>query len=219
MKRRTLASIGAAGMLVAFFAAVFLYERREAVQDDARSARHHAPPFVRDGAPALGPEDAQVVLVEFFDPGCETCRVFAVPVKEIVASHEDKVRLVLRYVAFHRGADQIAAALEASRYQGKFWETLDLVYARQKEWADHHHPNPDALWPHFPSVGLDVEKLREDMRRPEVAAALRQDRADAIALGVRGTPTFFVNGRPLPRFGLRELEALVRETVREVYGD
>jgi protein-disulfide isomerase len=116
-------------------------------------------------------------------------------------------------------ADQVAAALEASRQQGKFWETLDLVYATQQEWADHHHPNPDALWPHLPSVGLDVEQLREDMRSPEVATALRRDRADAVALGVRGTPTFFVNGHPLPRFGLSELEALVRETVREVYGD
>jgi protein-disulfide isomerase len=219
VNRRTIAAIGAAGMLVAFVAAVFLYERREAVQADARSALHHAPPFVRDGAPTLGPEDAQVVLVEFFDPGCETCRVFADPVKEIVASHEGKVRLVLRYVAFHQGADQVAAALEASRRQGKFWETLDRVYATQREWADHHHPNPDALWPHLPSVGLDVEELREDMRRPDVVTALQQDRADALALGVRGTPTFFVNGRPLPRFGLSELEALVRETVRDVYGD
>ncbi len=138
--------------------------------------------------------------------------------KEIVESHEGKVRLVLRYAPFHRGADQIAAALEASRRQGKFWETLDLVYAKQKEWANHHHPNPDVMWQHFPSVGLDVEKLREDMRRPEVAAVLQQDRADLVALGVRGTPTFFVNGRPLPRFGLRELESLVREKVREAYG-
>ena len=69
MSRRTIAAIGAAGLLAAFFAAAFLYERREATQIDAQSARHHGPPFVRDGAPALGPEDARVVLVEFFDPG------------------------------------------------------------------------------------------------------------------------------------------------------
>jgi len=219
VKRRTVAAIGAAGLLAVFFAAALLYERREAAQVEAARARHHGPPFVRAGAPALGPEDARVVLVEFFDPGCETCRVFAGPVKEIVESSQGRVRLVLRYAPFHRGADEIARALEASRRQGKFWETLELVYALQEEWADHHHPNPAALWPHFPSVGLDVEKLREDMRTPAVDAALRQDMADALALGVQRTPTFLVNGRPLERFGLRELQALVRDAVGETYGD
>ncbi len=69
MNRRTIAMIGAAGLLAAFCAAALLYERRETAQIDAQSARHNSPPFVRDGAPALGPEDARVVLVEFFDPG------------------------------------------------------------------------------------------------------------------------------------------------------
>ncbi len=138
--------------------------------------------------------------------------------KKIVEGSDGQVRLVLRYAPFHQGADVVALALEASRRQGKFWETLDLVYEKQREWADHHHPRPDVLWQYFPSVGLDVEKLREDMRSPEVAAVVRQDLADALVLDVRKTPTFIVNGRPLLRFGLRELQTLVGDTVVEVYG-
>ena len=133
-------------------------------------------------------------------------------------SYEGKVRLVLRYAPFHQGSETIARSLEASRRQGKFWETLELVYAKQNEWADHHQPRPDVMWQYFPSVGLDVEKLREDVRAPEVEAVLRQDMADAITLGVRKTPTFLVNGRTLQRFGLRELQALVGDTVMEAYG-
>ena len=64
MNRRSIALVGAAGLLAAFFAAGLLYQSREAAQIEARSARHHAPPFVRDGAPTLGNEDARVVLVE-----------------------------------------------------------------------------------------------------------------------------------------------------------
>jgi len=139
-------------------------------------------------------------------------------VKKIVEDSDGQVKLVLRYAPFHQGADVVAFALEASRRQGKFWETLDLVYERQREWADHHRPNPDVLWPYFPSVGLDVEQLRADMRSPEVGAVVRQDMADAIVLDVRKTPTFIVNGRPLLRFGQSELRALVRDTVAEVYG-
>lgn len=138
--------------------------------------------------------------------------------KKIVEASEGRVKLVLRYAPFHQGADVVAYALEASRRQGKFWETLELVYERQREWADHHRPNPDVLWPYFPSVGLDVEQLRADMRSPEVEAVVRQDLADAVVLGVRKTPTFLVNGRPLMRFGLAELKTLVGDTVDTVYG-
>ena len=138
--------------------------------------------------------------------------------KKIEEGSDGQVKLVLRYAPFHHGADVVAYALEASRRQGKFWETLDLVYQRQPEWADHHRPNPDVLWQYFPSVGLDVEQLRADMRSPEVAAVVRQDLADAIVLGIRKTPTFLVNGRPLARFGRAQLETLVADTVDAVYG-
>ncbi len=138
--------------------------------------------------------------------------------KKLVDSHDGKVRLVLRYAPFHQGADTIARSLEAARRQGKFWETLDLVYAKQGEWADHHDPKPDVMWEYFPTVGLDLEKLREDMATPETDAVLRQDMADVMTLGVRRTPTFLVNGRPLQQFGLRELETLVGQTVAEAYG-
>ena len=57
------------------------------------------------------------------------------------------------------------------------------------------------------------------VRDPEIEALLQQDMADAKTLGVRKTPTFIVNGQPLQRFGMRELETLVRAKVEEVYGD
>ena len=110
-------------------------------------------------------------------------------------------------------------ALEAARRQGKYWETLQLLYDKQPQWADHHHPRPDAMWEFFPLVGLDLVQLDEDMRDPEIEALLQQDMADAETLGVRKTPTFIVNGQPLQRFGMRELETLVRDKVEEVYGN
>jgi 2-hydroxychromene-2-carboxylate isomerase len=58
------------------------------------------------------------------------------------------------------------------------------------------------MWEFFPSVGLDMARLEEDMTHPEIEAIVRQDMADAIALGVRKTPTFIANGQPLQRFGL-----------------
>ena len=219
MNRRTIALLGAAGLIAAFAVAVYVYKGQRAAEGKALAARYDAPPLARDYSQSLGPDDARVVLVEFFDPGCETCRTFAEPVKKLVESHEGKVRLVLRYAAFHQGADTMVKALEAARRQGKYWETLQLLYDKQPQWADHHHPRPDAMWEFFPLVGLDLVQLDEDMRDPEIEALLQQDMADAETLGVRKTPTFIVNGQPLQRFGMRELETLVRAKVEEVYGN
>jgi protein-disulfide isomerase len=219
VNRKAIALLGAAGLIAAFAAAVYIYKSQRAAQVDALAARYGAPPLVRDHSKTLGPDDARVVIVEFFDPGCETCRVFYEPVKKLVELHDGKVRLVLRYAPFHQGADAMAKALEAARRQGKYWETLQLIYDKQPQWADHHHPRPEIMWEFFPLVGLDLVQLDRDMRDPEIETLLQQDMADANTLGVRKTPTFIVNGQPLERFGMRQLQSLVRTQVAEAYGD
>ncbi len=219
MNRGTIALLGAVGLMAAFAATVYIYENQQAAKIDVLGAKYNAPPYVRDYSQSLGPDDARVVLVEFFDPGCETCRAFAAPVKKLVESYEGRVRLVLRYAPFHHGADTMVKVLEAARRQDKYWETLQLLYDRQPEWADHHNPRTDAMWEFFPSVGLDLVQLAEDMLTPEIRAILEQDIADANTLGVRKTPTFIVNGKPLQRFGRVELETLVRVAVTEAYGN
>ena len=81
--------------------------------------------------------EQRVVLVEFFDPACETCREFHPYVKELLAAHPGKVRLVLRYAPFHQGSDTMVLILEAAGRRGRFWETLEVMYATQPQWASH----------------------------------------------------------------------------------
>ena len=159
-----------------------------------------------------------MVLVEYFDPGCETCRVFAGYVKAILAAHPTQVRLVLRYAPFHQGADMMVAILEAARRQNRYWETLQVMYDTQAQWASHHHPQPERIWAVLPTAGVDVERIRQDILRPEIMQVVRQDMADAQTLGVRRTPAFFVNGKPLTDFGPNQLKDLVQAEVAAQYG-
>ena len=69
MKRPVIAAIGAAGLVAVFLGAVAIYQRQQAAEIAGAGARYDAAPYVRAHSPALGPEDARVVLVEFFDPG------------------------------------------------------------------------------------------------------------------------------------------------------
>ena len=72
-------------------------------------------------------------------------------------------------------------------------------------------------WPFLEGLGLDLERVRREMNAADIAARIDKDTADARALNVTKTPEYFVNGRPMPRFGLEELQGLVKEELRSAY--
>ena len=167
--------------------------------------------LVRAHSPTEGRADAPVVIVEFFDPACGTCRDFYPKVKQLMADNPDRIRLVMRYTPFHKGSDKVVAVLEAARRQGKFWQALEALFAGQDDWASNHTAKVDLTWKYLNGIGLNMEQLAFDMTAPDLQQAVTQDLNDANALGVSQTPEYFVNGRPLPSFGFEQLRQLVAE--------
>ncbi|MDK9702002.1 MAG: DsbA family protein [Sulfuritalea sp.] len=212
MKQKTLFAVAVALLLLGFIAAALLYNaERQGQAGQVAAANSEA--LVRMHSPALGRADAPVVIVEFIDPACETCAAFYPLVKEILAANPDRIRLVLRYAPFHKGSDQVVAALEAARKQGKFWQALEALLKAQADWAPHHKAEVDLIWKHLEGAGLNLRQLRADMKAPEIDRVIEQDLLDAQTLKVTKTPEYFVNGKPLPRFGFEPLKALVDEAL------
>jgi protein-disulfide isomerase len=89
----------------------------------------------------------------------------------------------------------------------------EALLAAQPNWADHGRPNIAVAWAVAGSVGLDVDAARKLGATQAITDVLTQDMADVRAAGVRQTPTFFVNGKPLPSFGIKQLEQLVQSEV------
>jgi protein-disulfide isomerase len=168
-------------------------------------------------APTLGDPGAQVHIVEFLDPACGTCALFFPMVKQWMTEAPDKLRLSVRHVAFHSGADYAVRILEASREQDKYWETLEALLASQRMWVMNHTVQPDKVLPAIAGVGLDMEQLAADMNAVEVLQRIEKDKQDSITLKVSATPEYFVNGRPLPSFGQQQLLDLVREELQKAY--
>lgn len=170
--------------------------------------------LVRGHSPILGREDAPVTIVEFFDPACEACRRFHPIVKGILEEYPDDVRVVVRYAPFHGEASEVAVkVLEAARMQGVFLPVMDALLEAQPRWASHGGANIALIMEVAVAAGLDAEAAETQMRAPDVIGVLNQDRADVEAVGIRGTPTFFVNGKPLPEFGAAQLIAMVEAEV------
>ena len=171
-------------------------------------------PLIRPYSPVLGPVDAPVTIVEFFDPSCEACRAFHPVLQSIREEFPTQVRIVLRYAAFHQGSDEAVRILEAARAQGMFEPVLDALFERQPEWAPHSGPQLDLAWAIAGEAGLDVAAGQAYRQMPGVVAILNGDAADVEAVGIQQTPTFFINGEPLAEFGAEELVEAVREEVK-----
>mgnify|MGYP001562341863 CR=1 FL=1 len=208
--------VSAVLLLLVFLLGTFLY-KSEKLDQSAKAAEQNQTFLAREHSPKLGPAEAKVHLVEFFDPACGTCRDFYPLVKDLMKANRDKIRMSLRYAPFHAGSDNVVKIIEAARKQGKFWETLEVVLASQPRWAPNHRAEVELLWPQLGNLGLDLERIKRDMYAPEIERVIAQDVADAKALNVTKTPEFFVNGRPLPSFGYDQLKNLVDDAVAKAY--
>jgi len=216
MSRKTLFIATAAALVAAFVIGALVY-KSGALERQGMIAGANQQVFARDHAPSLGSAQAKVLIVEFLDPACGTCAQFYPYVKQMLAQHSGKVRLSIRHIPLHPGAEDVVRALEASRKQGRYWQTLEALLANQPQWVQNHVASVDRAWAVLAASGLNLDQLRADMNDPEVARRMETDRADAKTLNVTMTPEYFVDGRPLPSFGLEQLRNLVAQAVSKAY--
>lgn len=182
-----------------------------------KSAAPDRPGLGSEHAPTVGEATAKVHIVEFLDPACETCAVFYPMVKQMLAEHRGKIRLSLRHIPLHQGADTVVAMLEASRKQEKYWPALEALLGTQQLWVQHHVVLPAMARQVVASVVPDMARLAADMNAPDVLQRMAQDRSDAQKLGVKQTPEYFVNGRQMESFGRQQLQDLVRQALSAAY--
>jgi protein-disulfide isomerase len=214
---RTLLLVGSAVLLgMAVLAGTLLYFTGKSPQSVQAGERRQAG-LVQFYSPTQGNPQARVHIVEFLDPACETCASFYPYVKQIMAANPDRVRLTVRLVPFHKGSDYVVKVLDAARKQGKFWPALEALLANQSYWTRNHTVQEEYVWKPLEALGLNMEQMKVDMNSPDATRRMEQEIQDARTLKVTQTPEYFVNGRPLPSFGLEELQALVREEVQIAY--
>lgn len=209
--------ISAGLLLLLTFLGATLYFKAERAGEAERLAMENRAGLTREHAPSLGPADAKVRIVEFLDPACGTCKRFYPFVKDMLVAHPERIHLTLRYAPFHENAEQVAALLLAAARQGRHWETLEALLNAQDDWVENHVVQVDKVWRHLDGLGLDLARLKADMADAAIARQIEQDLADARSLGVKKTPEFFVNGKPLPSFGFEQLKTLVDEALARAY--
>lgn len=203
-------------MVGAFGWAAYLYNTQQS-QGLEQTLSSHGDALIKPHSPRKGDPNAKVTLVEFMDPACETCRRFHPVVDDLLAKYEGKLNLVVRYAPFHKGSDEMVKILAVMNQKGAFWQVLDLMFESQPNWASHHNPQPEVFWKILERYGFDVAELREQIKDPALDEIIRQDLADGRLLGANKTPTFIVNGKPMPSFGYQQLLDLVASEIAANY--
>jgi cyclophilin family peptidyl-prolyl cis-trans isomerase/protein-disulfide isomerase len=160
-----------------------------------------AVPPVQDGEHTRGPADAKTTFVIYGDFQCPVCAALAGQLPRLLKDHESEVRIVFRHFPLpnHDKAAITAEAAEAAAAQGKFWEMHDLLFKRQADWAN---LSGDAFRAELTSyatrVGLDIERFNRELDQGTYRDKVKQALDAATQLGLKGTPTVFVNGRQWP---------------------
>jgi protein-disulfide isomerase len=148
-----------------------------------------------DDDPAVGPPDAEVVIVEFLDFQCGYCGRFATEtLYQILDTYGDEIRFVSRdfpLTSIHTHAQKAAEAAQCAHEQGNYWEYHDLLLRNQQALTI------DSLKGYAEQLGLDMMSFDECLESGRYTTEVQQDLADGERYGVTGTPTFFVNGRLL----------------------
>jgi protein-disulfide isomerase len=166
---------------------------------------------------ASGNPNAPVVLEEFGDFQCPPCAMLSEPINQFEKDYRPNLRVVYHNfpLAVHAHAREAALVAEAAGLQGRFWEMHDLLYREQAIWSK--AMDVRTLFNSYAGMlNLDVERFNRDMDGEQVSERVMADQKQGASLGVRNTPTIFINNRTVDPKSLNPaaLRAEVEEAVK-----
>jgi protein-disulfide isomerase len=150
--------------------------------------------LVKNNSHKLVGKNSKATLVEFSDFQCPACGSVYPIVKNIKEKYKDDITFVYRHfpLDMHKNARVAAQASEAANEQGKFWEMHDLLFKNQTEWGESDDPM-GFFTTYAEQLGLNVEQFSNAIKNKKFAQRVSEDQNDGLALGVVGTPTFYLN--------------------------
>jgi len=146
--------------------------------------------------PFLGNPSAEIVIVEFIDFKCPNCKKSASITKKLFEQYGYKIKLIVRdfpAISIHPGADKLSEIAYCAHEQGRFWKMYDILFDNQVSLPSSLTNND--IKNLASSASVDFNKLTKCLSLNKAKIEVNKDYADGFKFGVKGTPTFFVNGQ------------------------
>ena len=159
-------------------------------------------------ARSLGNPKAKTWIIEYADFQCANCREAFKFMEGHLGDHPEEAYLQFRYyplIHSHLYALKSAIYADCAARQGKFWETARKIFEAQEEWGA--AKDPDAILARLgQEAGLDTRVLGACLEDSEIKSGILKEREEGKALGIKMTPTFFVNGKKIEGFEAMRVE-------------
>ncbi len=156
-------------------------------------------------SPVKGGKNASVAIVEFSDFQCTYCSKLQPTLKEVLKAYPMDVKLVFKDfpLPFHQQAQNAAKAAHAAGEQGKYWEMHDIIFENYNALSEEKF-REFAL-----KIGLDMKKFAADYSSNKYDRQIQEDRQLAANIGVRGTPTLFINGKMMQGRSFEDFKSII----------
>ena len=145
------------------------------------------------GNPYVGPKNAKVTMVQGFEFACPYCYRVRPVLDQLQKIYGNDLKIVYKHFIVHRGQATVPArAICAAHNQGKFEAMLDLIWEKAFKTRTYGVQNMERL---ATEAGLQLAQFRQDMNGAACKQLVSRDQHELSAVGQRGTPGFFINGR------------------------
>nr|WP_221935503.1 thioredoxin domain-containing protein [Janibacter cremeus] len=171
-------------------------------------------PLVRDDSPRLS-SGKEAVFVEFLDFECEACKAAHPVIEDLREEYGDQVTFVVRHMPLHGNSMNAALASEAAAEQGEFEAMHDKLFATVDQWGHQQDSQAKTFEGYAKDLGLDMEQYRADVEDPAIKKRVEQSQDDAEALGVTGTPTFFLDGEEFEPSSIGEFDTALDDAIQD----
>ncbi len=163
-------------------------------------------------SPVKGNKNAPVTIVEFSDFQCPYCSRLQSTLKEVLDAYPEEVKLVFKNfpLSFHKQAKNAAKAAHAAGEQGKYWEMHDIVF-------ENYNKLTEEKFKEFATqIGLDVKKFEADFNSDKYYdQQIREDMNLGSTVGVRGTPTLFLNGKRMRNRSFDDFKSAIDKILKK----